>query len=61
MTVEEGHAVLGLLAMLKGARAQPAAHALGDLFDRRSLVQASEVLKRWAHYLDETGRDTRLR
>ena len=48
VTLEEGQAVLALLAMLRGERAPAAARALADLFDRRLLLQASEALVRWA-------------
>jgi hypothetical protein len=47
MTLEEGQAVLALLAALKGQRAPAAARALAELFDRRLLLQASEALIRW--------------
>jgi hypothetical protein len=36
------HAVLALLAALRGQRAPAAARALADLFNRRLLLQASE-------------------
>jgi hypothetical protein len=48
VTLEEGQAVLALLAALKGQRASAAARALAELFDRRLLLQASEALIRWA-------------
>jgi hypothetical protein len=48
VTLEEGQAVLALLAALRGQRAPAAARALADLFDRRLLLQASEALVRWA-------------
>jgi hypothetical protein len=48
VTLEEGQAVLALLAALRTQRAPAAARALADLFDRRQLLQASEVLVRWA-------------
>jgi hypothetical protein len=40
--------VLGLLAMLEGRRAEPAARALAGLLDSRTLLPAAEVLVRWA-------------
>jgi hypothetical protein len=46
VTLEEGQAVLALLAALKGERPPAAARALADLFDRRLLLQASEALMR---------------
>jgi hypothetical protein len=48
VTLDEGQAVLALLAALRGSRAPAAARSLADLFDRRSLLQASEALLRWA-------------
>jgi hypothetical protein len=48
VTLEEGQAVLALLAALRGERAPAAARALADLFDRRLLLRASEALIRWA-------------
>jgi hypothetical protein len=49
VTLEEGQAVLALLAALKRERAPAAARALADLFDRRELLQASDTLIRWAN------------
>jgi hypothetical protein len=46
--LEEATAVLGLLAMLEGRRAQTAAPALAALLDNRTLLPAGEVLVRWA-------------
>jgi hypothetical protein len=43
----EAQAVLACLAGLRGARPEPAAHALADLVHRRDLAQASEALNRW--------------
>jgi hypothetical protein len=40
--------VLGLLAMLDGHRAKPAAEALAGLLDSRTLLPAAEALMRWA-------------
>ena len=40
--------MLGLLAMLEGRRARPAAQALAGLLDSRALLPAAEVLVRWA-------------
>jgi hypothetical protein len=40
--------VLGLLAMLEGRRARPAAPALAGLLGSRTLLPAAEVLIRWA-------------
>ena len=48
VTLEEGQAVLSLLAALRAERAPAAARALADLFDGRLLLQASEALVRWA-------------
>jgi hypothetical protein len=48
VTIEEATAVLGLLAMLEGRRAKPAAQALAGLLDSRTLLPAAEVLVRWA-------------
>ncbi len=48
VTLEEATAVLGLLAMLDGRRAKPAAQALAGLLDSRTLLPAAEVLVRWA-------------
>jgi hypothetical protein len=49
--------VLGLLAMLEGRRAKPAAQALAGLLDSRTLLPAAEVLMRWA---DMATRDRAL-
>ena len=46
--MEEATAVLGLLAMLEGPRANPAAQGLAGLLDSRTLLPAAEVLMRWA-------------
>ena len=43
-----GQAVLALLAALRGSRRPSVARSLAELFDRRQLHQASEVLIRWA-------------
>jgi hypothetical protein len=48
VSIEEATAVLGLLAMLEGRRARPAAQALAGLLDSRTLLPAAEVLMRWA-------------
>ena len=40
--------MLGLLVMLDGRRAKPAAQALAGLLDSRTLLPAAEVLVRWA-------------
>jgi hypothetical protein len=48
VSIEEATAVLGVLAMLEGRRAKPAAHALAGLLDSRTLLPAAEVLLRWA-------------
>jgi hypothetical protein len=48
VSIEEATAVLGLLAMLEGRRAKPAAHSLAGLLDSRTLLPAAEVLVRWA-------------
>ena len=48
VSIEEATAVLGLLAMLEGRRAKPAAQALAGLLDSRTLLPAAEVLVRWA-------------
>jgi len=48
VSMEEATAVLGLLAMLDGRRAKPAAQALAGLLDSRTLLPAAEVLVRWA-------------
>ena len=44
VSIEEATAVLGLLAMLEGRRAKPAAQALAGLLDSRTLLPAAEVL-----------------
>jgi hypothetical protein len=49
VSIEEATAVLGLLAMLEGRRAKPAAQALAGLLDSRTLLPAAEVLIRWAN------------
>jgi hypothetical protein len=48
VSLEEATAVLGLLAMLDGRRAETAAQALAGLLNSRTLLPASEVLMRWA-------------
>jgi hypothetical protein len=48
VSIEEATAVLGLLAMLDGRRAETAAEALAGLLNSRRLLPASEVLVRWA-------------
>lgn len=48
VSLDEGQAVLSLLAALRSPRAASAARSLAELFDRRELGQASEVLMRWA-------------
>jgi hypothetical protein len=48
VSIEEATAVLGLLAMLEGRRAKPAARALAGLLDSRTLLPAAEALMRWA-------------
>ena len=48
VSLDEGQAVLSLLAALRSSRAASAARSLAELFDRRELGQASEVLLRWA-------------
>jgi hypothetical protein len=48
VSLEEATAVLGLLAMLDGRRAETAAQALAGLLNSRRLLPASEVLVRWA-------------
>jgi hypothetical protein len=52
VSIEEATAVLGLLAMLEGRRAKPAAQALAGLLDSRTLLPAAEVLVRWADNAD---------
>jgi hypothetical protein len=47
-SLEEATAVLGLLAMLDGRRAKPAAEAHAGLHRTRPHLPASEVLVRWA-------------
>jgi hypothetical protein len=49
VSFEEATAVLGLLAMLEGRRAKPAAQALAGLLNSRTLLPAAEVLIRWAN------------
>jgi hypothetical protein len=49
VSTEEATAVLGLLAMLEGRRAKPAAQALAGLLNSRTLLPAAEVLIRWAN------------
>ncbi len=51
VTLAEAQAVLALLTALRGPRASVAARALAELLDRRSLLQAAEVLIRWANEL----------
>jgi hypothetical protein len=51
VTLDEGQAVLALLAALRGSRRPAVAVSLAELFDRRQLHQASEVLIRWARGL----------
>ena len=48
VSLDEGQAVLALLAALRGSRRPWVAHSLAELFDRKQLHQASEVLIRWA-------------
>ena len=48
VSLDEGQAVLALLAALRGSRRRSVAASLAELFDRRQLHQASEVLVRWA-------------
>jgi hypothetical protein len=48
VSLDEGQAVLALLAALRGSRRPAVAVSLAELFDRRQLHQASEVLIRWA-------------
>jgi hypothetical protein len=48
VSLDEGQAVLALLAALRGSRRSAVAVSLAELFDRRQLHQASEVLIRWA-------------
>jgi hypothetical protein len=48
VSLDEGQAVLALLAALRGSRRLAVAVSLAELFDRRQLHQASEVLIRWA-------------
>jgi hypothetical protein len=48
VSLDEGQAVLALLAALRGSRRPSVAVSLAELFDRRQLHQASEVLTRWA-------------
>ena len=51
-SIEEATAVLGLIAMLEGRRAKPAAQALAGLLDSRTLLPAAEALMRWADSAD---------
>jgi hypothetical protein len=55
VSLEEATAVLGLLAMLDGHRAKPAAVAFAGLLDSRTLLPASEVLMRWADSTDQAS------
>ena len=48
VSLDEGQAVLALLAALRGSRRPAVARSLAEVFDRRQLHQASEVLFRWA-------------
>ena len=48
VTLDEGQAVLALLAALKGPRRVDAACALAELIGRREMLPASEALIRWA-------------
>ncbi len=48
VTFDEAQAVLALLGALRGPKRTAAAHALADLFDRRTLAQVSETLIGWA-------------
>ncbi len=48
VTLDEAHAVLALLAALRGGRAPAAARALAELLDRRLLIGAGEALIKWA-------------
>jgi hypothetical protein len=52
VSIEEATAVLGLLAMLEGRRAKPAAQTLAGLLNSRTLLPAAEVLVRWADRAD---------
>jgi hypothetical protein len=45
--MEEATAVLGLVVMLEGRRAKPAAQALAGLLDSRTLLPAAEVAGSW--------------
>ena len=54
VSLDEAQAVLALLAALRGSRRPAVAVSLAELFDRRQLHQASEVLIRWAS--SEPGR-----
>jgi hypothetical protein len=57
VSIEEATAVLGLLAMLDGGRAKPAAEALANLLGSRRLLPAAEVLVSWAQEnLQSSGR-----
>jgi hypothetical protein len=53
-SIDEATAVLGLLAMLEGRRAKPAAQALAGLLDSRTLLPAAEALMRWAESVGPT-------
>jgi hypothetical protein len=48
VSLDEGQAVLALLAALRRPRRPAVAVSLAELFDRRQLHQATEVLIRWA-------------
>lgn len=48
VSIEEGQAVLGLLAAIAGDRGYCAARALAELLDERALEQAAETLVRWS-------------
>jgi hypothetical protein len=48
VSLDEAQAVLALLAALRGSRRPAVAVSLAELFDRRQLHQASQVLIRWA-------------
>jgi hypothetical protein len=51
VSIEEATAVLGLLAMLDGRRAETAAQALAGLLNSRRLLPASEVLVRAGQWM----------
>ena len=55
-SLEEAAAVLGLLAMLDGRRAQTAARALALFLDSRTFLPAGEVLMRWAEGQERAAR-----